>query len=337
VKWHESPDMDTSVIVSSRVRLARNIKKYPFAIKLLPQTAESMISEAIQAAQKAGPLFSEIEINNKTAIEKSALINSHVISPEFLKGNKPRRLLLTEDETISVMVNEEDHLRMQAIFSGDNMDKAWDMADKTDNLFEESLEYAFHKDFGYLTSCPTNTGTGMRASYMLHIPILESAGQVQAIVSSIGKAGMVVRGIYGEGTGPKGSMYQISNQVTTGKSEQEIIGLLKSVTSQIIDMELQLREKLMAEQRIEIEDMTNRAYGILTNCRKITGDEALSLLSQVRIGLMMSLIQGVQPKRSIYNIMINMQPGVLQLNYGREMSESERDICRARFIREALQ
>jgi len=337
-KWYNDINMDEHIIISCRCRLARNIKKYPFSIMLKDEGAAAVIKEAAHSIKSErsplSPYFEYIDVNNLTALEKQALVNKHIISPEFIKTNNKKGLLVKDDESCSIMLNEEDHIRIQTIFSGDNMEKAWDMADKIDNLIEESIEFAFDKDYGYLTSCPTNTGTGLRASYMVHIPLLEKTGQFRNIVQAIGKFGMTARGIYGEGTESMGSIYQISNQVTLGKTEQEIIKSLQGVTHQIIEQENKLREKMIQEKNYIVEDMIYRAYGILSNCRKISGKEAIKLLSDVRLGYMTGILKTRKPKHNIYSIIMNIQPGLLQFNYGKEISDDERDVLRARYIRD---
>lgn len=339
-KWYNDPVMDSDVIISSRVRLARNIKKYPFILKQNEQSAKSVISDVVDALKRGGEgffsQFDYIEINDKPDIEKYSLINRHAISPEFFKSGGPKGLLLEKDEKLSIMINEEDHIRMQAIYPGDNMDKARDTIDKVDDLIEEHIEYAFDKDFGYLTSCPTNTGTGLRASYMIHIPLLEGTGEFRNIAATIGKFGMTVRGIYGEGTEPMGSIYQISNQVTIGKSEEEIITSLKGITTQIIDREHVLRDKVTPRMNIEITDRVYRAYGILCNCRKISLKEAIRLLSDVRFGYISGILKERRPSVNIYGIMMNIQNGLMQYNCGRALNETEIDIVRAEYIRECF-
>lgn len=339
-KWYLDKSIDESIIISSRVRLARNIRKYPFCIMQSEETAGGVVKDTVEAVKRGGESFNEsfdyIDLNEKSDIEKLALINRHVISPEFVKGRGPRGVLLEKNEEISIMLNEEDHIRMQAIYPGDNMDNAWEMVDKIDNLIEENVEYAFDKEFGYLTSCPTNTGTGLRASYMIHVPLLESTGQFSNIAATIGKFGMTVRGIYGEGTEPMGSIYQISNQITLGKSEEEIMKSLKAVTAQIIEKEQSIREYVVKQNSVEVADKIYRAYGVLTNCRRISLKEAITLLSQVRLGMMTGLLEIPSPRINIYAIMMNIQPGQMQYRHGKTLSENEGAVLRAEYIRKNI-
>ncbi|MDR3092094.1 MAG: protein arginine kinase [Clostridiales bacterium] len=336
-KWYDEID-DSGIYMSSRVRLARNLRKYPFTLMQTDQTAQSVITEAENALMRGGEdfwnNFIKINIDEKKDIEKYSYVNKHAISPEFFKRRGPKGLFLTLDEQLSVMVNEEDHLRLQAIFPGNNMEKAWERISRLDDLIEESIDYAFDKDFGFLTSCPTNTGTGLRASYMAHLPMLEFVGEIGSVAQAVGKLGMTIRGIYGEGTEPMGSIYQISNQVTIGKSEEDIILALNTVTAQIIEKERAIAQK--AVTNIETADKVYRAYGILTHCRKISLKEAVALLSEVRFGYVSGALKEKRPKNNIYAIMMNIQNALMQHNCGRSLREAEADALRAEFIRNSF-
>ncbi len=337
-KWYTDSLIDEGIVISSRIRLARNIKKYPFPINLQGEAICKMIDEAVSAIKNdrtaIGERFEFLDLSKITDIEKRTLVEHHVVSLELLK--RKSGALLLDDETISIMLNEEDHIRIQSIFAGNNIEKASEMADKIDDLIEETIEYAFDTDFGYLTSCPTNTGTGLRASYMLHIPTLERTGQLKNVASALSKFGMTIRGIYGEGTEPLGSIYQISNQLTMGKSEQEIIAALTGFTNQIIEKETLLAENAIKLNKAEMEDRVYRAYGILTHCRKISAKEAMNLLSEIRSGYVFNILKLPKPKLNIYNIMMNIQPGSLQKHHQKQLNESERDYFRAEYIRQVF-
>ncbi len=336
-KWYESKKTDDSPIISSRIRLARNLKKYPFSICINPEQTASLLEELKSSVKNDRTTLSNhfeyINIDDKSEIEKRRLLEKHVISTELLKNDRKKAVLVQDDETVSIMLNEEDHLRIQAIYPGDDISKAWELASRIDDLIEESVEYAFDSEFGYLTSCPTNTGTGLRASYMLHLPVLEKTGQLKNIVPALNKFGMIVRGIYGEGTEPLGSIYQVSNQLTMGKSEQDIIAALKNVVSQITEKERWLAENAVNTRETDVSDSVYRAYGILTNSRKISTKEAMSLLSEIRFGYAYGILKESRPKLNIYNIMMNIQPGSLQSQLGRQVAEQERDYYRAEYIR----
>ncbi len=328
------------VIISSRIRLARNFKKYPFPNRLSSNQACSMIQEARKAIVESPTViaqeFDYIDLEQKSSLEKLVMMEKHLISPELVKKTNPTAVLVNKDESISIMVNEEDHLRIQGIQLGSNIDKTWEVTSRIDDLLEESIEYAFHEKYGYLTSCPTNVGTGLRASYMLHVPILEATGQLKMIVQAIGKFGFTIRGMYGEGTETQGSLYQISNQITLGQSEKEIIDTLKTVTTQIVQQEKNLREKIVKENRLQIEDQIYRSYGTLKYARQLSSKEAMKLLSDVKVGFELGMLEKERKVDNIYDLMVYTQPANLQKQIGRNISVEERDEERARYIRNHL-
>lgn len=340
LKWYENMNVDSSPIISARVRLARNIAKYPFSIKLHETQAQQVVQETVQAIKNdrsaIGDTFTYVDMAAKNDLEKHVLLEKHIISPELLKSGSNKGVLIQNNETVNILVNEEDHIRIQAIYPGDQIDETLDMANKIDDLIEESIEYAYDKDFGYLTSCPTNTGTGLRASFMLHLPMLEKTEQLRNVMANLSKFGMTVRGIYGEGSESLGSIYQISNQLTLGKSEEDIVASLKNVTRQIVEKEQDLMEKGAKMQSLDLVDSIYRSYGILTNSRKISAKEAMYLLSNIRLGFNAGILDAPKPDKTIYHIMMNIQLGNLQTNIGKPLSNMERDIARADYIRTLL-
>ncbi len=336
-KWYNNHVIDTLPIISSRIRLARNLSSYAFPLLIKESDAKAMMEQAANALYNC-PLPSEknfqfIILSNISEIDKRVLFEQHNISHEMLKSDKICGLLKHDNESLNIMLNEEDHIRIQSIAPSDEIETAWNQADAIDNVFEQTLDYAFKKQLGYLTACPTNTGTGLRASFMVHVPMLEKSGQLKNIVPALSKFGMTVRGLYGEGTEPLGSIYQISNQLTLGKSEQEIIEALKNVTQQIIDSENSLLYKTIKNDRIAFEDGIYRSLGVLANCRKISAKEAMTLLSNVRIGYQTGILTLRKPKDTIYKIMMNIQPGNLSMPSGIWLSELDRDIERATYLR----
>lgn len=339
-KWYEEEKSNNGIIISSRVRLARNLKKYNFYNKLSAEDAEKMIEEVKDSILGSRTVFGEqfkyIPVNKLDENEKFSMVERHIISPELMRNNKPCGVLVKDDETISIMLNEEDHIRIQAIAAGDNIDEAYDTADKIDNLIEESVEYAFSEKFGYLTSCPTNVGTGLRASYMMHLPQLERTGQIRSLTQAISKFGITVRGIYGEGSEAMGSIYQVSNQVTLGQSEREIIENLKKVVSTIVQREQELEKNAYARAKDDVEDKVWRSYGILKTARKISAKEAMQMLSN----LMEAKNMGVEPMPDVnirpVELMINIQPAIIQTTNGKDMTPTERDKARADYIRKIL-
>ena len=339
-KWFEAAALDDGVIVSSRIRLARNLRKYPFPVRLGAEQAVAMLADMKNAVKNernaVADAFTYINLSGAAEAVQNELLERHEISRELTLLEKPKALLRNERDYVYIMLNEEDHVRIQTIFPGENMEKAYEMADKIDDLIEESVEYAFDSDFGYLTACPTNTGTGMRASYMLHVPALEMSGQLTGIAQAITKFGMAMRGIHGEGSESMGGIVQISNQLTLGKSEQDILAGLKNVTKQVIEQEQQLRERLLADKRLELADRCFRAYGILTNCRRISTEEALRMLSDIRLGYVTGIFDKPRPRKTIYHMMMDVQPWSLQKLAGKKAVDTERDVLRAAYLNKML-
>ena len=335
--WYADSKANQTPVISSRVRLARNVRKYPFGIKLNADGARAMMAEAKDALGQGSQDFTFVTLEDKSPVESRVYLERHLVSPAFLAQELPKGILVREDEGLSVLLNEEDHLRIQSVQPGDGLDEAWAQADQLDNRLEQSLEYAFHSEYGYLTSCPTNAGTGLRASFMIHLPMLERSGQMRNIFDVVSKFGMTIRGIYGEGTEPLGSIYQISNQVTMGKSEQDILTGLKNITGQIIEKENLLSAKFLEGYRRVLEDQVYRSYALLAHSRVMTAKEAMGLLSNVRWGYMTGVLREALPDRSLYRLMMDIQPASLQHSCGRELAEEERDRERADLLRGAFE
>jgi len=332
MKWYESHETNKSPVISSRIRLARNLEAYQFSARIEGREACEMIAEVRRAA--TGFAYSDPAKADRAA--RLSMVENHEISPEIfsLGPERPIGLLSRESDSSAIMLGEEDHIRIQTIKAGEDLDGAFELANNIDDLLESALGYAYHKAFGYLTSCPTNTGTGLRASYMVHIPMLERTGNLARIVSGLAKLGMTVRGIYGENSKPFGSIYQISNQVTLGKSEAEIISALKSTCAQLIENEQELLRRAFASDSADMEDVIYRALGLLTHARKFSLSEAMDNLSAIRVGA----ISGILPENArgmpIYNVMMNIEPGNLQKRVGRNLNEGEIQAERAKYLRE---
>jgi protein arginine kinase len=292
-----------------------------------------MVRDTVNSVRVTHLFHPPIDIESISEIERSVFLEKHIVSPEFLKNDLPRGLLLTEDANASIMVNEEDHIRIQMIAAGDGLNESLETANHIDDLIEESVEYAFHTEYGYLTACPTNTGTGLRASYMIHLPMYEKTNQLKNLLPAISKFGITIRGIHGEGTESMGGIYQISNQITLGKSEQDIINGLKNVTKNIIDREKHLCETVLEQKKEEIENNVYRAYGILSYSRKINIKEAMDLLSEIRLGYLTGLLGTPKPGKRIYQIMMEIQAGHLQRMAGEELDEKSGDYARAEYLR----
>jgi protein arginine kinase len=279
---------------------------------------------------KKGSFFRTGEID---ALSQKFLMERHLISPEFMQGVSGRGLFIDDNEKISIMLNEEDHIRLQVISSGMSLNECWEIANKIDNELSRHIEYDFNDKFGYLTSCPTNVGTGLRASILIHLPGLVHTGEIDGVIANISKVGLAVRGFYGEGTDVLGNLFQISNQTTLGRTEEEIIDSLVKVTRKIIESEQSAQEKLMAEASDQIEDKVWRSYGILCYARVLKSAEVMNLLSALRLGLSLGLIDKFD-YRELNELMIITQPAHLQKYVGKEMDNVERDMVRADLIRQ---
>lgn len=336
-KWYEQNGEQGDVIVSTRVRLARNLRGYPFPAKLDldgRQTVNELVRNAVQNGNSAiRDRFQYIEMEKLTEPEAVSLVERHLISPEFASEREGRALLLMDDESVSIMINEEDHVRLQVMQQGLSLSQAYEMADKLDTLLDESLSFAFDDRLGFLTQCPTNLGTGMRASLMLHLPALQESGAMNRIAMNLSKLGLTIRGIYGEGTSPKGAMYQLSNQVTLGLSEQAAIDNLKDIAMQLVAQERSARDSMA--RHIETLDAVGRSMGILQNARILTNDEFMKLISNVRLGIGMGVIKDVSFD-TINALTIEAQPATLMKEAGKTLTPAERDERRAQLVKEKL-
>lgn len=329
--------MSNDVVISTRIRLARNLKDFPFPCKLNSQGREKVIEKVRDAVKKSNsPVasdFSFIKMSELTSSQSVSLVEKRLVSPEFISETDGRALLISKDECFSIMINEEDHIRLQVITKGLSLEQAYDTADKLDTLLDENLDFAFDKKLGYLTQCPTNLGTGMRASVMLHLPALEKSRAINRIAGNLSKLGLTIRGAHGEGTEPKGALYQLSNQVTLGISEKAAIENLKNITEQLIAQENQARERLCSS--IDIQDAISRSLGILRSALVISHDEALKLLSNVRLGIVSKQITDVSTE-TIDKLMLAVEPATLTVALNKNLSAHDRDIERANLIRAEL-
>lgn len=335
-EWLKGGGKEGDVVVSSRVRLARNLYRFPFLTVATPAVRaeiENYVKEHLEVKKMTKKLY-YFELGKLEVIDKQLLVERHLISREHATGANNRGVAISQDESISIMVNEEDHLRLQVLRAGFHFDEAWEELDRIDTAFE-SLGYAFSPQFGYLTACPTNVGTALRVSVMIHIPALVFTNQVDKVMQSLSRINFAVRGLFGEGSTALGDFYQISNQQTLGKSESDIINEMKNILPQIINYERTWREKLMDEQKTRLEDKVWRAYGILKNARVISTNEALELLSALRLGINLEIIKDIEPK-TLNELFIFTQPSHLQKLQARHLEPQERDMTRAEFIRQKL-
>lgn len=337
--WMSAEGPDSDIVLSSRIRLARNFDAYRFPTLFSHEEAKKIILEmetilSNSPFQKFGPM-ELLKIDDMQPLQKRVLVEKHLISPHLAEDSPYGAVLLTENEEISIMINEEDHIRIQCLFPGLQLSEALDAANQIDDWLESNIQYAFDEKQGYLTSCPTNVGTGLRASVMMHLPGLMLTQQINRIIPAIHQLGLVVRGIYGEGSEALGNIFQISNQITLGKSEEDIGRDLMGVVSQLISQERSAREALRKTSNIELEDRVFRSLGVLSNSRIIESKEAAKCLSDVRLGIDMGYIK-YMPKTILNELMILTQPGFLQQYAGGPLRPHERDIRRAALIRERL-
>ncbi|SEF86687.1 protein arginine kinase [Caloramator fervidus] len=330
---------NNDIVLTSRVRLARNIDGIPFPQKLSEKEANKVIDQVADSILNSNSAiaheFRLIRLKELRPLERISMVEKHLISRDLINEYQKGAVILNRDENVSIMINEEDHIRLQVIYPGFKIKDAYDFASKLDDLIEEKIQYAYDSKFGYLTSCPTNVGTGIRASVMLHLPALTMTGNINNIFNTVVQVGMTIRGIYGEGSNAMGNIYQISNQVTLGLTEEEIINNLIAVTKKIIDQELKTREMLFEKKSVEIEDDIYRSLGILKYSRILSTQECLELLSKVRLGIEMGIIKDIDVKK-LNDLLTNVQPATLQLIEGRELDVKERDIIRAKIVRETL-
>lgn len=328
---------DTGIVLTSRIRLARNIEKVPFPHMLSEEQAQRIINDI------SSTLISEnnhgnlkiTRLNELSQIQRQSMVEKHLISKELAKNYKNAAVITDDNENVSIMINEEDHIRLQVIYHGLKIKEAYEHACKIDDEIESKVEFAYDEKLGYLTSCPTNVGTGMRASVMVHLPGLSATKNINNIINSVGQFGMTIRGLYGEGSNAMGNIYQISNQVTLGLSEEEILNNLLAVTNKIIDQEKMTRNLIAEKQEIEFEDDIYRSLGILRYSRMIDGSECLNLLSRVRMGVEMGIIKDIEMKK-LNELLFRVQPATIQVELNRLMNTRERDIFRAKMVREAL-
>ncbi len=336
--WLSNQGPSGDVILSSRVRLARNLSGYPFPHRLVPDQALEIVDLVRRATRddlyEDGP-FDCLDMGQLSDLERQVLVEKHVISPQMAMRGKGSLLILSGDERVSIMVNEEDHLRLQCLLPGLSAGDAWNMVSRVDDVLEQELDYAFSADRGYLTSCPTNTGTGMRVSVMIHIPALGMMGQVAPLLSSLGKVGVAVRGLFGEGTQAEGNIYQVSNQVSLGRPEDEIISNLVGLAGQIRDQERRAREALLSRDRVQLEDRIYRAYGVLTGARVMSSGEMMRLLSEISLGMDLNLIPQIGTD-TLKTLQVMARPGYLQYMAGAALGERDRDIRRASLVRRYL-
>jgi protein arginine kinase len=336
-EWLSSAGDHHPIVISSRVRLARNLAKMPFPgwakkserIRILEE-----IKPEVEVLPEMSNSFSQ-QLNELSATEKQVLVERHLISREHAAKGMGSAVVINSTQTLSIMVNEEDHLRMQAITGGFDLPQTFQLIDRIDTMLESQLDFAFDEELGYLTACPTNVGTGMRASVMVHLPGLVLSEQINQVVNSVNKIGLAVRGLYGEGTEAMGNLFQVSNQTTLGEKEDQIIERLNKVIETLIQRENQARTNLLDTRRTMLMDQVGRAYGILNYSYSISSKEALNLLSVLRLGIDLGFFSE-QGRTIINQLLLDTQPAHLQHTSQQKLAADERDHLRADTVRQQL-
>ncbi len=337
-KWITNHTVEDEVVISSRVRLARNLDNYIFPSWLKAKESQAINSKIIKNVlddPKLKKLY-VLSFNELTDIEKQILFEENLVSSNFLDESQlEKSIILSKDANLGIMVNEEDHLRIQAVFPGLQLIKAWNRANEVDNQLNMKMKFAFSERWGFLTSCPSNIGTALRVSVMMHLPALIFNNQVDQMINSLTKMGIVFRGLFGEGSVGCGNIFQISNQTTLGKSEEEIIENLNCLSIQLIEKEKTARKILLRDSKLKVSDRAKRAIGILNHAEMLGLEETLELLSMVRLGLDLGLIEGIKIKK-INELFYLVRPGHIKFDSKKELTDQEISIKRAALVKKLL-
>ena len=333
-RWLEPDGSSSNIVISSRARLARNLEGMPYAHRAeefkLAEVVESVLDAASGAGFDTSAFFRNDELDEG---QKAVFIERHLMSPALAQKQGNRGVLVKDGEFISILINEEDHVRLQSIRSGLDIMSAWEDADRIDDGLSKGVSFSFSDSYGYLTACPTNFGTGLRASVLIHLPALVLTKEIQRVIRSVGQLGLAVRGYHGEGTEVIGNFFQISNQTSLGKSEREIIKGLNSVVSQVVDYEKKAADVLLKEAKSQIEDKVWRSLGILKTARALSTHEFMNLISAVRFGQYLNLYDKPSMK-TLNELMVLVQPGHIQALNGKQIDPAERDVIRADTVRQ---
>jgi protein arginine kinase len=336
-RWLSVAGPDGDVVVSSRVRLARNLADVPFTTRAKPAEQTRVIETTRWALEQGGFLKDGGFVDDEQLTEEHGrfLLERHLVSPDFIENKVKRGLYVSKDETVSLMVNEEDHLRIQSLAAGLDFPSALGQALRLDEKLESQLGYAFSPQFGFLTACPTNVGTGMRASVLVHMPGLVLTKEIEKVLRGAAHIGLMVRGLHGEGSETRGNFFQISNQKTLGQSESEILETVTEICRQVLDYERKAREYLVENLRAEVEDKVFRSLAMLRSARILNSNEAINLLATVRFGVSVGIVNEIGLPE-VSRLMLLVRPANLQVLLGESLNPPERDERRATFVREAL-
>lgn len=335
LNWYLQSGKEFDVVFSTRIRLARNIKNKPFPGNSEKKDNEIIVEKLEEITPKLGYGLNITRLSKLDNLTRLSLIEKHLISPEFALDKKQTgAIIINEEENICIMVNEEDHLRIQVLSSGLELEHSMALAREIDEKISSLINYAFSPKYGFLTACPTNVGTGMRGSIMVHLPALTLTGNTKKVLEAINNFGMNVRGVYGEGSKSQGDIYQISNKQSLGITEEEIIKNLKAIAEKITEQE-RLARNYLGKNRIELEDRVYRAYGTLANARLLSSEEAKDLLSSVKLGTDMGIIKELTDKK-VNELMLYTKPANLQKYIGKDLDANQRDIKRAEVVKQII-
>ncbi len=335
--WLKEKGPDADIVYSSRIRLARNLRGFPFSSRCTDQQLRDIISLARSCAHKCSRLKNSRYYGFKDAkmINRQFLMERFIISRDLAKGGGEKGVIVDDTEHISIMINEEDHLRMQALGSGLSLSEAWEELNSIDDVLDSHLDFAFERPWGYLTACPSNTGTGLRSSVMIHLPGLIMTKRIVNILQMAAKMNLAIRGIHGEGSEMLGDYFQISNQGTLGKAEEEIVGATEKLTQNLIEQERRARDSLIKNEKIIVEDKVGRAVAVISSAKILGVREAMDLLSRIRLGIYYGLVPGINAD-TLDALLIRIQPAHLQKRFPKHLDPLQRDIERAKLLRETL-
>ena len=333
--WYLQTGNEGNIVTSTRIRIARNIKGYPFVNRNRKEEALKIIELMETAVSKLGYGLKVIKLKDLDDITKISLVEKHLISPQFAYDkNDVSAIAINDDENICIMINEEDHLRIQVLSSGLELESTLNLAMEIDRKLEEIIPFAYSEKYGFLTSCPTNVGTGLRASVMVHLPALNITNNIRKVLEAINSFDMNIRGVYGEGSETKGDIFQISNKQSLGVTEEDIIKNLKVITDKVIEQE-KLARKMLTKNEIDLEDRVYRAFGTLSNCKKISSEECNNLLSNVKLGTDMGIIKELNDLK-IKKMQLYTKPATLQKYVGQTLEAYDREIKRAEIIKDII-
>ena len=336
-EWLRGSGPESDIVMSSRIRLARNVADFPF-IRRCSDIDRANLESTIRENMKRNPRLAELDFVNVALLEqidRQFLVERQLISRELSDAEGARSVAIEKEERLSVMINEEDHLRIQVMHSGFDLQNAWERINELDDMIESQIRYAYHQQYGYLTACPTNVGTGMRVSVLVHLPALVITQQIDKVFRSLQRINLVVRGLYGEGSQAMGDFYQVSNQITLGKTEEDLVRRVSEVVPVLINYERKARDYLINENQHDLFDQVSRAYGTLQNAQQISSEETMHLLSRVRMGVNLGLIGNVEIP-TINKLFVHTQPAHLQKLTRAILSNSQRNIERANYLQSHL-